>query len=187
MSVLSSIMALQSISGLKADPFFAPINEATREWKIGQVAGATVTIDSGDRMWSFLDRFVNCVLPRIREWPGFDSRAAWQGNGELRVFVDAQAVGYFPEIESYFDQYPALYDLEVSFNTNTKFRNEAVTLLSGFQIPFLGREVEMRMQEEAKKKQESSDPFAKYRAKNKRKSGMGARGGQTVARGSTKR
>ncbi|KAI9032367.1 ribosomal protein L5 domain-containing protein [Hyaloraphidium curvatum] len=185
MSVLHAIMALQSISGCKAEPYFAAHSDAALGIKAGHVAGAVSTIEEGDRMWSFLDRFVNCVLPRVREWEGYNGRQAWKDNGEIRLHLDAQAVGYFPEIEPYFDQYPQLHDMEISFQTTAKFRNEAISLLSGFQIPFLDRETELATLEQAKKAAESKDPFAKFRTK-KRQAGINARGTASVTRAKRK-
>lgn len=181
MSVLSSIMCLQSISGAAAQPYFAENSDHARNLKAGQVAGSTVRLESGDRMWSFLDRFVNCVLPRVREWEGFNSLQAWKGDGKIVLSIDAQSVGYFPEIEPFFDSYPALYDLEIIMETSAATRGEAVSLLSGFQIPFLSREKEIETLEAEKKKEEERDPFAKFK-KGRKKAGKTARGNQIVGR-----
>ena len=57
--------------------------------------GASVTI-RGDRMWEFYDRFVQVVVPRIRDFRGFSIKS-FDGNGNYSLGLNEQLV--FPEVE----------------------------------------------------------------------------------------
>ncbi len=96
--------------------------------------GASVRV-TGPRMFDFLDKLIQAVLPRIREWEGVEPIVRKQGN--LRFTLPETAIGYFPEIEPHFDMYPALFETEVTLHTHGRNEAETVACLSGFQLPLL--------------------------------------------------
>jgi large subunit ribosomal protein L5 len=72
--------------------------------------GATVSL-GGQEMYNFLDKMIQCVLPRIREWPGVNPIG--DDKGSISFMLPASAVGTFPDIEPHFDSFPRLFDIEV--------------------------------------------------------------------------
>ena len=61
----------------------------------GMPIGARVTL-RGSRMWYFLDRLVNVVLPRVRDFRGVSPKA-FDGRGNYTLGLQDQLV--FPEID----------------------------------------------------------------------------------------
>ena len=61
----------------------------------GRSIGVKVTL-RGERMWAFLDRLINIVLPRVRDFRGV-SRNAFDGRGNYTLGLREQLI--FPEIE----------------------------------------------------------------------------------------
>jgi hypothetical protein len=107
-------------------------------------------------MYDFVDKMTQCVLPRLREWQGFNG--VGNDKGSLAFQLPKTAVGYFPDIEPHFDSYPKFFDLDIMMHTTGQSDWEAALCLSGFQIPFLPKRV---IQEEVV--EESKDPWAKFR------------------------
>lgn len=65
------IMALSCISGVRASPLFAEKGDATKKIRQGMPLGGRVELSGGDA-FHFLDKMKETVLPRIREWKGFE-------------------------------------------------------------------------------------------------------------------
>jgi ribosomal protein L5 len=108
--LLSAIMSLQSISGIRATPLFATRGDASKKIRAGMPLGAHVSL-YGQDMFNFLDKMIQCVLPRIREWPGVNP--VGDGQGAISFKLPASAIGTFPDIEPHFDSFPRLFDVEV--------------------------------------------------------------------------
>ncbi|HEX7888883.1 MAG TPA: 50S ribosomal protein L5 [Ramlibacter sp.] len=121
---------LTKISGQK--PVVTKAKKAIAGFKIreGQPIGTMVTL-RGNRMYEFLDRFVNVALPRVRDFRGVSGRA-FDGRGNYNIGVKEQII--FPEIE--YDKVDALRGLNISITTTAKTDEEAKALLAGFRFPF---------------------------------------------------
>jgi len=96
----------------------------------GAPVGYKVTLRR-DRMYEFLDRLVNFVIPRIRDFRGV-SRTAFDQNGNYTLGIKEQTI--FPELE--LDKVPATHGMDVCFVTTAKTKEEAMALLEGFGMPF---------------------------------------------------
>jgi large subunit ribosomal protein L5 len=57
--------------------------------------GVSVTLRR-ERMWEFLDRFINVAVPRIRDFRGLPTRS-FDGRGNYTIGVKEQLI--FPEID----------------------------------------------------------------------------------------
>jgi large subunit ribosomal protein L5 len=82
-------------------------------------------------MYDFLDKLVNAVLPRIREFQGV-SRNAFDGRGNYTLGLKEQII--FPEID--YDQVDKVRGLEVSIITTAKTDEEGRQLLELLGMPF---------------------------------------------------
>jgi large subunit ribosomal protein L5 len=96
----------------------------------GMPVGLMVTL-RGERMYQFLDKLMNIVLPRIREFQGI-SPNAMDGHGNYTLGLKEQVI--FPEID--YDKIDRLRGLEVSIITNAKTDEEARHLLEFIGMPF---------------------------------------------------
>jgi large subunit ribosomal protein L5 len=96
----------------------------------GWPIGCKVTLRR-DRMWEFLDRFVNVAAPRIRDFRGFSPRG-FDGRGNYNVGVREQII--FPELE--FDRVDAIRGMDIAFTTTARSDEEGQALLEGFNFPF---------------------------------------------------
>ncbi len=96
----------------------------------GWPIGCKVTLRR-DRMWEFLDRFVNVAAPRIRDFRGFSPRG-FDGRGNYNVGVREQII--FPELE--FDRVDAIRGMDIALTTTARNDEEGQALLEGFNFPF---------------------------------------------------
>ena len=92
--------------------------------------GLKVTL-RGKRMYDFLDKLVNAVLPRIREFQGVP-RNSFDGRGNYTLGIKEQLI--FPEID--YDQIDKARGLEVSIITTAKTDDESRQLLDLLGMPF---------------------------------------------------
>lgn len=100
----------------------------------GMPVGVKVTL-RGEEMYQFMDKLVEIVLPRLKEWPGL-SMTAGDGNGNIALGFPPSALALFPEIEGSFDVYPKMTGFDVIFNTTAYTNTDGRLLLSAFSVPF---------------------------------------------------
>ncbi|GIK74080.1 MAG: 50S ribosomal protein L5 [Chloroflexota bacterium] len=96
----------------------------------GMPIGVKVTLRS-DRMWDFLDRLINVVLPRQRDFQGV-SPDAFDGRGNYSLGLREQLV--FPEIN--YDKVDKIRGMEITIVTTAKTDEEARRLLALMDMPF---------------------------------------------------
>lgn len=96
----------------------------------GMPVGLKVTL-RGERMYEFLDRLMNIVLPRIREFRGV-SPNAMDGYGNYTLGIKEQSV--FPEID--YDRLDKLRGFEVCIVTTARTDDEARHMLELMGMPF---------------------------------------------------
>ena len=92
--------------------------------------GCKVTLRR-DRMYEFLDRFINIAVPRIRDFRGLNGKA-FDGRGNYSVGVKEQII--FPEID--YDKIDKLRGMDITITTTAKTDDEAKALLKNFNFPF---------------------------------------------------
>ena len=91
----AAVSDLTIISGQK--PLLTRAKKSLAAWKLreGMPIGCKVTL-RGERMYQFLDKFMNVALPRVRDFRGV-SGTAFDGRGNYAVGLKEQLI--FPEIE----------------------------------------------------------------------------------------
>lgn len=92
--------------------------------------GMKVTL-RGDRMYEFLDRLVNVVLPRVRDFHGV-SKKAFDPQGNYSLGLTEQSV--FPELS--FEDISKLHGLQINFTITKSDPAKSRVLLEAFGIPF---------------------------------------------------
>ena len=98
----------------------------------GMPIGASVTLRR-ERMWEFLDRFINVSVPRIRYFRGLPTRS-FDGRGNYTLGVKEQLI--FPEID--YDKVQKLHGMDVTFVTTAVNDEEGLALLRELGMPFRG-------------------------------------------------
>lgn len=121
---------LTKITGQKPVETYAKKSIAGFKLREGNMIGLKVTL-RGDQMYEFMDRVINIVLPRLRDFHGVSNKAFdKQGNFSLG-FVD-QSV--FPELT--FDETTTTHGLQMIFVINSQEPAHAKALLAKFGMPF---------------------------------------------------
>jgi large subunit ribosomal protein L5 len=98
--------------------------------RAGRLIGAKVTLRS-EKMWSFLDRLMNIVLPRVRDFRGI-SADAFDGRGNYTLGLKEQLI--FPEIE--YDKIDKVRGMEITIVTTAPNDDQARELLQMLGMPF---------------------------------------------------
>jgi large subunit ribosomal protein L5 len=96
----------------------------------GNVIGIKVTL-RGDRMYEFMDRLVNIVIPRFRDFHGLSPKA-FDPAGNYSIGISDQSV--FPELS--FEETTTSHGLQVIFVTKVEKPEHAKPLLEKFGLPF---------------------------------------------------
>lgn len=96
----------------------------------GQVVGISATL-RGVRMYDFLSKLFNIVLPRIRDFRGASVRA-FDHHGNYTLGLTEHTV--FPEID--LGKVSRLRGLEITIVTNTRNVEASKRLLEGLGMPF---------------------------------------------------
>lgn len=99
----------------------------------GNAVGCRVTL-RGPKMYEFLDRLINVVLPSIRDFRGV-SPASFDGSGNYSMGLQEQIV--FPEID--IDKVKRTQGMDISIVTSASTDEEAKELLALFGMPFSRR------------------------------------------------
>jgi large subunit ribosomal protein L5 len=121
---------LTKITGQKPLETYAKKSIATFKLREGNKIGLKVTL-RGDRMYEFMDRLINIVLPRLRDFHGVSNKAFdRQGNFSLGL-VD-QSV--FPELS--FEETTTSHGLQAVFTIKCENPAHAKALLQKFGMPF---------------------------------------------------
>lgn len=114
----------------------APVKTLTRKAisgfsiKENQVVGIKVAL-RGLYMYEFLNKLINVVLPRVRDFRGLKTKA-FDGSGNYTIGFKEHTV--FPEIGS--DQAEKIHGLEVCITTSAQNNKETRALLELFGFPF---------------------------------------------------
>ena len=126
----AAIRDLETITGQK--PIVTKAKKSIANFKLREKTeiGAKVTL-RGDRMWSFLDRLMNIVLPRVRDFRGISSDA-FDGRGNYTLGLREQLI--FPEIE--YDSIDKVRGMEVTIVTTAQTDEQARALLQMLGMPF---------------------------------------------------
>lgn len=96
----------------------------------GMKIGAKVTL-RGDKMYYFLDKFVNISLPRVRDFRGVSDKS-FDGRGNYATGVREQLI--FPEIV--YDEVEEIHGMDIVIVTTAKTDEEAKELLRLLGMPF---------------------------------------------------
>lgn len=121
---------LRKITGQQPIQTIARQSIASFKLREGNVIGLKVTL-RGERMYEFMDRLINIVLPRLRDFHGVSNKA-FDKQGNYALGFTEQSV--FPELT--FEDTTTPHGLQVLFVINAKEPAHAKALLQKFGMPF---------------------------------------------------
>lgn len=126
---------LETITGQKTS--IRKAKKAISNFKLreGMPIGVMVTLRK-EKMYEFLDRFVNVALPRVRDFRGLSDKS-FDGRGNYTIGIKEQII--FPEINV--DKINKIMGMDITFVTTAKTDAEAFDLLQAFGIPFRKKEI----------------------------------------------
>jgi len=126
----AAVNDLVQITGQK--PVVTKARKSIANFKLreGRLIGAKVTL-RGEKMWSFMDRLMNIVLPRVRDFRGI-SADAFDGRGNYTLGLKEQLI--FPEIE--YDKIDKVRGMEITIVTTAPDDDQARALLTMLGMPF---------------------------------------------------
>ncbi len=126
----AAVKELEVIAGQK--PVITKAKKSIAGFKLreGNKIGCKVTL-RGDKMYIFLEKLVKIALPRVRDFRGI-SKGSFDGRGNYTLGIKEQLV--FPEVE--YDSVIKTRGLDVVIVTTAKTNKEALSLLTGFGLPF---------------------------------------------------
>jgi len=132
-------MLLQSITGAK--PEFHKVKKSIAAWGLRERQSVSVTCTvRGNQAYDFVDKMVNLVLPRMKEWPGVKGTTG-DSNGNLTWGFGRDGAILFPEVEINYDMYPPkmIPGFHVTVKTTATSDRHARLLLKSLGVPFYGK------------------------------------------------
>jgi large subunit ribosomal protein L5 len=121
---------IRKITGQQPIETVAKQSIASFKLREGNKIGLKTTL-RGERMYEFADRFINVILPRLRDFHGVSTRS-FDNQGNYSFGLTDQSV--FPEL-SYEDTATA-HGLQITFNIKAKNEQHARALLEKLGMPF---------------------------------------------------
>jgi large subunit ribosomal protein L5 len=125
----AAVSELAAITGQKPIVTKAKKSIAAFKLRAGMSIGAKVTL-RGDRMYVFVDKLFNVVLPRIRDFRGLPAKS-FDGRGNYNLGLREQLV--FPEIN--YDKVDKTRGMDVTIVTTAKTDEEASEFLIAMGLP----------------------------------------------------
>ncbi len=121
---------LRKITGQQPVETVARKSIASFKLREGNKVGIKVTL-RGERMYEFADKFINIILPRLRDFHGV-SAGSFDKQGNYSIGLVDQSV--FPELT--YEDTATAHGLQVIFNIKAKNPEHARALLEKLGMPF---------------------------------------------------
>lgn len=125
--------AIQQLTTISLQrPVVTKAKKSVSNFKIrdGMPVGLMVTL-RGARMWIFLEKLIQTVLPRVRDFRGISANA-FDGRGNYNLGIKDQAV--FPDLG--YDMIDKVRGMDIAIVTSAKNDEEARSLLEFLGMPF---------------------------------------------------
>jgi large subunit ribosomal protein L5 len=121
---------LRKITGQEPIETVAKNSIAGFKLREGNMIGLKLTI-RGTRMYEFMDRLLNIVLPRLRDFHGVSAKA-FDKQGNYSIGLTDQSV--FPELT--FEETTTTHGMQFVFVVRAQNRDHSRALLTKFGMPF---------------------------------------------------
>ncbi len=126
----AAVSDLTKIAGQR--PVITKARRSISAFKVraGMNVGCKVTL-RGERMYDFLEKLFNVVLPRVRDFRGM-SPDSFDGRGNYSMGLKEQII--FPEIE--YDEVSQIRGMNITITTTAETDEEGRYLLKSLGMPF---------------------------------------------------
>lgn len=121
---------LTALSGQTPVVTLAKKSISTFKLTKGQPIGMMVTL-RGNRMYTLLDKLINVVLPKVRDFRGISSNS-FDNSGNLNIGLKEQTI--FPEVD--YKTIDRTRGMAVTITTTAKNKEEGKKLLEHLGVPF---------------------------------------------------
>ncbi len=121
---------LRKVTGQEPVETVAKNSIAGFKLREGNMIGLKLTL-RGARMYEFMDRVINIVLPRLRDFRGVSAKA-FDKQGNFSLGLTDQSV--FPELT--FEETTTAHGMQVVFVIRAEEKDHAKALLTKFGMPF---------------------------------------------------
>jgi large subunit ribosomal protein L5 len=121
---------LQKITGQKASASPAKKSIATFKVREGEITGYKTTL-RGDRMYNFIDKYINIAIPRTRDFRGI-KLSSIDEMGNLTIGIKEHII--FPETGD--EEINDIFGLSITMTTTAKNREDAENFFKEIGIPF---------------------------------------------------
>lgn len=121
---------LSALAGQSPKITYAKKSIAAFKVAAGQPVGMMVTL-RGDKMYAFLDKFINIVLPKVRDFKGV-SADSFDKFGNLNLGLREQII--FPEVD--YRTIDKIRGLAITITTTAKEKESGKKLLEALGMPF---------------------------------------------------
>ena len=121
---------LSALAGQYAVVTLAKKSISTFKLVKGQEVGMMVTL-RGDKMYAFLDKLINIVLPKVRDFKGISANS-FDEKGNLNIGLREQTI--FPEVD--YRSVDKTRGLAVTITTTAKNKEGGRKLLEALGMPF---------------------------------------------------
>lgn len=121
---------LRKITGQNPVETVAKNSIAGFKLREGNMIGLKLTL-RGDRMYEFMDRLINIVMPRLRDFHGVSNKA-FDKQGNYSIGMTDQSV--FPELT--FEETTTAHGLQAVFVIKSETSEHSKALLMKFGMPF---------------------------------------------------
>lgn len=127
----SCVQEIATIAGQQ--PTLNKAKKSVAGFKIrdGMIVGTSVTLRK-ERMYTFLTKIINIVLPRLRDFKGITPNG-FDGRGNYNLGLKEQLI--FPEI--LYDEVTQIRGFDISIVTTAKTDEEGLALLKAMGMPFM--------------------------------------------------
>lgn len=126
----AAVKDLRLITGQQPIVTKAKKSEAGFKLREGMAIGTKVTLRK-EKMYEFLDRFINLALPRVKDFEGVSDKS-FDGRGNYSIGIKEQLV--FPEIE--YDKIEKILGMSITIVTSAETDEACKALLTEFGMPF---------------------------------------------------
>ena len=121
---------LRKVTGQEPVETIAKNSIAGFKLREGNMIGLKLTL-RGERMYEFMDRLINLVLPRLRDFHGVSAKA-FDKQGNYSIGLTDQSV--FPELT--FEETTSAHGMQVVFVIKSEDKAHSKALLTKFGMPF---------------------------------------------------
>jgi len=121
---------LTKITGQAPTKTYAKNSIAGFKLREGNMIGLKLTL-RGERMYEFMDRLINIVIPRLRDFHGV-SLKSFDKQGNYSIGLSEQSV--FPELS--FEETTTAHGLQAVFVVDAENKEHSKALLAKFGMPF---------------------------------------------------